>query len=86
MATPIVSGAAVVLLQKNPSLTPDEVKARLMISASKSFPTSSTAVDAATGIAYTSYYDIFTKRIPHTTPAKQSCSGGFDPGNRKLTY
>ena len=60
MATPIVSGAAVVLLQKNPNLTPDQVKARLMKTASKSFPTSSVAVDPTTKIAYTSYYDIFT--------------------------
>ena len=30
MATPVVSGAAVLLLQQNPSLTPDQVKARLM--------------------------------------------------------
>ena len=60
MAAPIVSGAAVVLLQKNPALTPDQVKARLMKTASKTFPQSSVAVDPATNTAYTSYYDIFT--------------------------
>ena len=38
MATPMVSGAAALLLQKDPSLTPDTVKARLMKSAGKSFP------------------------------------------------
>ena len=35
MAAPVVAGAAALLLQANPSLTPDTVKARLMISADK---------------------------------------------------
>ena len=38
MATPVVSGAVALLLQKNASLTPDQVKARLMKSAYKTFP------------------------------------------------
>ena len=60
MATPMVSGAAALLLQQNPSLTPDQVKARLMKAASKNFPASSIATDPATGVSYTSQYDIFT--------------------------
>ena len=60
MATPVVSGAAVLLLQQNPNLTPDQVKARLMKTASKNFPASSTVTDPTTGITYTDYYDIFT--------------------------
>jgi len=60
MATPVVSGAAVLLLQQNPNLTPDQVKARLMKTASKTFPATSTATDPTTGITYTGYYDIFT--------------------------
>jgi serine protease AprX len=60
MATPVVSGAVVLLLQKNGSLTPDQVKARLMKSAYKTFPRSSTAKDPTTGKSYTSQYDIFT--------------------------
>src|ERR1019366_8742797 len=59
MATPMVSGVAALLLQKQPSLTPDQVKARLMKTASKSFPVSTTATDPVTGTAYTDYYDIF---------------------------
>lgn len=35
MATPVVSGAAALMLQANPSLTPDTIKARLMLSADK---------------------------------------------------
>src|SRR6266702_986002 len=60
MATPVVSGAAVLLLQQNPNLTPDQVKARLMKTASKTFPASSSATDPVTGITYIDYYDIFT--------------------------
>jgi len=60
MATPMVSGAAALLMQQNPNLTPDQVKARLMLTASKNFPVSSVATDLTTGISYTSYYDIFT--------------------------
>src|SRR5205085_10941198 len=38
MAAPMVSGAAALMLQKDPTLTPDQVKARLMKSADKTFP------------------------------------------------
>jgi len=60
MATPMVSGAAALLIQKNPQITPDTVKARLMKTATKDFPATSVAIDPATGIAYVSQYDIFT--------------------------
>jgi serine protease AprX len=60
MATPMVSGAAALLLQQQPALTPDQIKSRLMKTASKSFPSTSTYIDPATGITYTSTYDLFT--------------------------
>ena len=60
MATPVVSGAAALMIEENPALTPDMVKARLMKTASKSFPLKSTATDPATGDTYTDYYDMFT--------------------------
>ena len=60
MAAPVVSGAAALVIQQNPSLTPDQVKARLMKTAYKSFPTSSSVTDPTTGNVYTDYYDIFT--------------------------
>ena len=60
MATPVVSGVVADLLQGHPKLTPDQVKARLMKTAYKTFPTSSTAVDPVTGQSFVSQYDIFT--------------------------
>ena len=60
MAAPLVSGAAALLLQKNPWMTPDQVKVRLMETASKTFPAQSTVVDPVTGATFSSQYDVFT--------------------------
>ncbi|HME08009.1 MAG TPA: S8 family peptidase [Bryobacteraceae bacterium] len=60
MATPVVSGSAILMLQQSPQLSPDSVKARMMKTATKNFPVSSVAVDPVTNISYTSQYDIFT--------------------------
>lgn len=60
MATPVVSAAAADLLQARPTLTPDQVKAILMATSYKTFPTSSTATDPASGQTFLSYYDPFT--------------------------
>ena len=60
MAAPMVSGAAALMLQKDPTLTPDTVKARLMKTATKTFPAFSAATDPVTGQTYLSQYDIFT--------------------------
>jgi len=59
MASPLVSGTAALMLQQNPSLTPDLVKARLMKTAFKGYPTQSTVVDAL-GNVYQEEGDIFT--------------------------
>jgi serine protease AprX len=58
MAAPAVSGAVADLLQAKSSLTPDQVKLLLMMSAYKTFPASSTVTDGSQ--TYTDYYDIFT--------------------------
>lgn len=60
MAAPMVSGTAALLLQQNPSLTPDQIKAELMLTASKTFPAYSTYTDPTSAITYTEQYDVFT--------------------------
>ena len=59
MAAGAVSGAVALVLEAQPTLTPDQVKARLMKSAYKVFPQTSAYTDPTTGITYTSQYDIF---------------------------
>ena len=51
MATPVVSGVVALLVQQNPSITPDQVKARLMKTAWKGFGQFTTATDLGTGVA-----------------------------------
>ncbi|HET6934545.1 MAG TPA: S8 family peptidase [Candidatus Angelobacter sp.] len=60
MAAGVVSGVVADLLQARPQMTPDQVKARLMKTAYKTFPQTSSVYDPTTGITYTSQYDIFT--------------------------
>jgi serine protease AprX len=60
MATPVVSGAAALMLQENPNLNPDTIKARLMKTATKNFPVYSVATDPTTGQSYIDFYDMFT--------------------------
>ncbi len=59
MATPLVSGAVALMLQQNPSLTPDQVKARLLKTAWKGFNTYTQSTDNW-GNTYSNQYDIFT--------------------------
>ena len=60
MAAPMVSGAAALVLQRQPGLSPDQVKARLMKTATKAFPASTFYTDSATGQTYEITYDLFT--------------------------
>jgi len=59
MSTPLVAGAAALMLQQNPSLNPDQVKARLMKSAWKSFGQYTSSWDNH-GNNYNNEYDLFT--------------------------
>ncbi|MGC2742844.1 MAG: S8 family peptidase [Candidatus Angelobacter sp.] len=59
MATPIVAGAAALMFQKDPTLTPDTIKARMMKTAWKGYPGNSWASDSW-GKSYFSQYDVFT--------------------------
>ena len=60
MAAPLVSSVAALLIQKDPTLTPDQVKARLMKTATKFPPISATWFDAATGLQVVRQTDLFT--------------------------
>jgi len=60
MAAGVASGAVALLLQANPKMTPDQVKARLMKTAHKTFPQYSSYTDPTTGTTYTDQYDLFT--------------------------
>jgi len=60
MAAPLVSGAAALLVQKDPTLTPDQVKARLMRTAWRGFTKTTNVYDAVTAQTYTANHDIFT--------------------------
>ena len=60
MATPVVAGTAALLIQQNPSITPDQVKARLMKTANKSLFLFSTALSFLRGTSYSNQADIFT--------------------------
>ena len=60
MATGVVSGMVADLLQARSLMTPDQVKARLMKTATKFAPGFSTATDPITGVTYTEEYDLFT--------------------------
>ncbi len=61
MATGVASGAVADLLQAQPKLTPDQVKAILMYTANKNtFPATSSVTDPASGTVYKANYDVFT--------------------------
>jgi serine protease AprX len=59
MAAPIVSGAVALMLQQTPSLTPDQVKARLMKTAWKGIGQYTYSHDSH-GNLYNNEYDLFT--------------------------
>jgi serine protease AprX len=58
MATPVVAAAAALMVQQDGTITPDTVKARMMKTAWKGFPT--TTVTVVNGITYTVQDDVFT--------------------------
>ncbi len=96
MAAPVVSGAAAVLLHKDSSLTPNQVKYRLMKTATKAFASNSTSTDAATNTQYNIQNDIFavgagyldiTAALNNTekpTRSAASPSARYNPTSRKV--
>ena len=60
MATPVVSGAVALILQQNNALTPDQVKARLMKTTYKAWPTSTSAYVPHLLQTFTDFYDLLS--------------------------
>ena len=60
MATPAVAGAAALLLQEQSTLTPDQVKARLMKTAYKMGMFSTSAWVPHLSMSFLDYYDLFS--------------------------
>jgi serine protease AprX len=59
MAAPLVSGTVALMLQRIPSLTPDQVKIRLMKTATKTYPAYTSATAASNGAYYSIQNDVF---------------------------
>jgi serine protease AprX len=93
MATPVVSGAAALLLQQNPGLTPDQVKARLMKTAWKGYGHYISETDSY-GTNHSLQHDLFavgagfvdaeaalssTDLAPATLGSAKSPSVNYDP-------
>lgn len=79
MATPIVSGSAALMLEHTPSLTPDQVKARMMKTANKLYPSYSTAI-GANGVSYNLQYDVFTVGTGYLNAYAAMASNDFSTG------
>jgi serine protease AprX len=60
MASPFVAAAAAMLIDKDPTLTPDVIKARLMKTAWRGFPATMSTYDPTTNTTYTATHDFFT--------------------------
>ncbi len=100
MATPVVSGAAALLLQQNPGMTPDQVKARLMKTAWKGSSHYVNETDSYGG-NHSLQHDVFaigagfvdvaaalssTDLAPSTPGSAKSPSVSYDPLTRTVYF
>lgn len=60
MAAPFVSGAAALMISYDLTLTPDQVKARMMKTAKRYFPKTASIYDATTQTTYNLKHDLFS--------------------------
>jgi serine protease AprX len=69
MATPVVSGAAALMLQANPNLTPDTIKARLMVTADKWTEPDGSCDPLTFGAGYIDIMSALSSTVVPTEPA-----------------
>ena len=81
MATPVVSGAVALMLQANPALTPDTVKARLMFSADKWADATGNGDPCTYGAGFLNIPAALTCPIVPTMPALSPSLAIDDQGN-----
>jgi len=88
MATPAVAGSVALMLQQHSTLTPDQVKARLMASAYKMGLTSTSAYVPHLAQNFTSQYDLFSvgsglmnvqSAVSNTTLAPSTVGAALSP-------
>jgi len=80
MSAPVVSGVIALVLQENPGLNPDQIKYRLMYTASKNWPGYDSAkAGAGTVNAYYSVYKATTDSANQGIIVSQMLSSGDDP-------
>jgi len=86
-ATPIVSGAAALLLQGEPNLTPDQVKYRLMATANQSWPAYE-ATKAGAGLLdiYAAVHGATTEAANTGLAVSQLLTTGSDPVNSTVNW
>ncbi len=73
MATPVVSGAVALMLQADPSLTPDTIKARLMVSADKWLDQSGNANPFTFGAGYLNVKAALASTVTASSWAMSPC-------------
>lgn len=81
MATPIVSGTVALMLQRIPYLSPDQVKIRLMKTATKSYPLYLTATATSTGTVYSLQDDVFVVGAGYLNSYSAILSNDLPSGN-----
>jgi serine protease AprX len=83
MSAPVVTGAAAILIETNPSLTPDQVKYRLMATANKNWPgyNSTTA-----GAGYLDLYAAITNTSTANANTNLKASNLLSTGSTPITW